>query len=93
MEQTNISRKKAAWNRYVEARERDQQPLPAYMNVGSGAHKTRTLFVRMQPRLMEQYEAACAERGLNPSEATRQLIAAWLRSPDSLPVGIPTQRQ
>ncbi|WP_035382516.1 ribbon-helix-helix domain-containing protein [Ferriphaselus sp. R-1] len=92
MEKTNLNNeehKTTAWKRYVEARERDQHPLPAYLGTGKSTQKSRILFVRIQPVLMEQFEREAEARGLNTSEATRELISAWLRQPDQLPIGIP----
>jgi hypothetical protein len=83
-----------AWKEHAEAMERNQPPLPSYFKcAGKAEHKTHMLFVRVQPRLMAQYEVACHERGLNPSEATRQLITGWLRNPESQPMGLPVSGQ
>jgi len=80
-----------SWEEQATVRENNQHPLPEYLK-GKGTRKSRTLNVRLQPMLMRQYEGACELRGLNPSEATRELIAAWLRQPETMPIGVPVTR-
>lgn len=95
MEKTNLNNEEnngavsGSWQRQGEVLENNQHPLPAYFNNGKSTRKSRILFIRIQPALMEQFELKAVARGLNPSEATRELISAWLRQPDQLPIGIP----
>jgi hypothetical protein len=52
-------------------------------------HKTEILFARIEPRTMQTFEAETKARGLTKCEAMRQIIAAWLRHPEALPIGLP----
>lgn len=49
------------------------------------------LSVRVPKKTMERFRTICAERELNPSDATRQLISYWLFNPDALRIGLPTE--
>lgn len=89
---SRIEVEEAGWKDQAEVMENNQHPLPRYFKQADGTRKSRTLNIRLQPMLMRQYEHACEARGLNPSEATRELISAWLRHPDALPIGIPFTR-
>jgi hypothetical protein len=95
MEKTNLNNEEhnvagsGCWQRQAEVLENSQHPLPSYFNEAKSTRKSRILFIRIQPALMEQFEREAEARGLNPSEASRELISAWLRQPDQLPIGIP----
>lgn len=54
-------------------------------------NKTEVLFIRVEPRTLEAFEQEVTVRGLNKCEAARQLIAAWLRQPEVIPLGLPRQ--
>lgn len=95
MEKTNLNNEEnnvagsGCWERQGEVLENNQHPLPAYFSQGKSTQKSRVLLTRIQPALMESFKREAEIRGLNPSEATRELISAWLRQPDLLPIGIP----
>lgn len=82
----------AGWENQAEVMENNQHPLPRYFKKGGVTRKSRMLNIRLQPMLMTQYEQACELRGVNLSEATRELISGWLRQPNVLPIGVPVTR-
>lgn len=55
------------------------------------AQKTEVLFTRIEPRTMQTFTQAAQARGLTKCEATRQIISAWLRQPEALPIGLQPQ--
>jgi hypothetical protein len=55
------------------------------------AHKTEVLFTRIEPRTRQTFQHAAEARGLTQCEAMRQIISAWLRQPEALPIGLPPQ--
>lgn len=52
-------------------------------------HKTEVLFTRIEARTMQIFEDETKARGLTKCEAMRQIISAWLRHPEALPIGVP----
>ena len=55
------------------------------------ANKTDVLFIRVEPRTLKAFEQEVEARGLNKCEAVRQIITAWLRQPEVMPIGLPPQ--
>lgn len=51
-------------------------------------NKTEVLFIRVEPRMLNAFEQEIKARGLNKCEAVRQIIIAWLRQPEVLPIGL-----
>lgn len=54
-------------------------------------YKTEVLFTRIELRTMQAFELAVQARGLSKCDAMRQIISAWLRQPEALPIGLPPQ--
>jgi hypothetical protein len=52
-------------------------------------HKSKVLFTRIEPRTMQTFKHEAEARGLTQCEALRQIISAWLRHPEALPIGLP----
>jgi hypothetical protein len=47
------------------------------------------LNMRINPRFIEEFDAEIARRGfLKRNDGLQQLISAWIRNPDALPIGI-----
>lgn len=55
--------------------------------------KSEVLFIRIEPRIMKAFENEAQARGLNKCEAVRQIIAAWLRQPEGMPIGLSPQEK
>lgn len=50
--------------------------------------KSSVLFTRVGDRTMKRFDRLAGERGLGRSEAMRQIIEAWMRQPETLPIGL-----
>jgi len=51
--------------------------------------KNRILFTRVGDRTLGIFDYLVEARGLRRSEAMRQIIEAWMRQPETLPIGSP----
>ena len=78
------------WEEMVAMRERSQHPMPHWHKAET--FKTRNLNVRLSEKLLTSFDTASLERGMNLSEGIRQLMVAWLRNPEALPIGLPPSK-